>query len=228
MNSNYSERISKIETELFKIIADNTQQIYNLTMKYNDLLPAIAVEKRANDTLNIQKKLKNDLESFIKKYEAFQIQLLKEVRKKTLPLIYSTYTERFGGYAEWNNALYFVNNLPSNYLSILQMAWLDNRPDFIFSVAELVSGNDKISGTVKSEVEKLSYQIKNEMGILENETDGYDISELLKQANDLLGISYDVNKPIFDSLHTIALDKLSTINPALYVSLKEQKYKKAG
>ena len=35
--SNFSEKIQRIEKELFKILSNSTQAIYDLVLKYNDL-----------------------------------------------------------------------------------------------------------------------------------------------------------------------------------------------
>lgn len=222
--SNFSEKIQRIEKELFKILSTSTQAIYDLVLKYNDLLPAIATEKKANDRMNIERKFKTDIENFIAEKEKLQIEMLKEVRKKTRPLTYSTYTDRQGGFIEFNNALMFVNNLPGDFENILEYAFIDGRNDFVFSVCELVNDNKKIDGEVRNKIEKLSYEFKNDLEILQIEVDSFDLSEVLKKAKDMLGLNYNESKPVWDSLHTIQLDKLSEINPALYINLKAQKY----
>ena len=219
-----SEQIQKIETELKKILARNTQAIYDITLKYKDLRPDIAEEKKTNDRLNIQRKLKADVETFIKDKEKFQLELLKAVRTKIKPLMHSVYTEKFGGYTEFGNAIQFVNNLPYDCINILQSAYNDGRPDFVFSVAELVNENKTIEPQTRDEIKKLTFKFKEDLNVLQTENDSFELTNVINKAKELLNIDYDVSKPVWNSLNSIQLENISSVNSDLYFSLKSQKY----
>ena len=219
-----SEKIQKIETELFKILARNTQLIFDLSLKYKDLRPDIAEEKKTNDRLNIQRKLKADVETFIKDKEKFQLELLKAVRTKIKPLMHSVYTEKFGGYTEFGNAIQFVNNLPADCLNILQSAYNDGRPDFVFSVAELVNENKTIEPQTRDEIKKLTYKLKEDLNVLQTENDSFELTNVINKAKELLNIQYDTTQPVWNSLNSIQLENISSVNSDLYFSLKSQKY----
>lgn len=219
-----SEQIKKIETELNKILARNTQAIYDLTLCYKDLRPDIAEEKKTNDRLNIQRKLKADVETFIKEKETVQLEMLKTVRKTTRPLIHSVYTEKHGGFIEYGNAIQFVNSIPSDYLHILQSAYNDGRPDFVFSVAELVNENKNIEPGIRDQIKKLTYKLKEDLGVLQTENDSFDLTTVINKAKELLSIDYDVSKPVWNSLNSIQLENISSVNSELYFNLKSQKY----
>ena len=219
-----SEKIQKIQNELFSILARNTQSIYDLTLKYKDLRPDIAEEKKTNDRLNIQRKLKADVETFIKDKEKFQLELLKTVRAKIKPLMHSVYTEKHGGFIEYGNAIQFVNNLPYDCINILQSAYNDGRPDFVFSVAELVNENKTIEPQTRDEIKKLTFKFKENLNILQTENDSFELTNVIKKAKELLNINYDVSKPTWDSLNSIQLENISSVNSELYFNLKSQKY----
>ena len=219
-----SEKIQKIETELFKILARNTQLIFDLSLKYKDLRPDIAEEKKTNDRLNIQRTLKADVETFIKEKEKFQLELLKAVRTKIKPLMHSVYTEKFGGYTEFGNAIQFVNNLPYDCINILQSAYNDGRPDFVFSVAELVNENKTIEPQTRDEIKKLTFKFKEDLNVLQTENDSFELTNVINKAKELLNIDYDVSKPVWNSLNSIQLENISSVNSDLYFSLKSQKY----
>ena len=219
-----SDQIQKIENELFKILSRNTQGIYDLTLKYSELRPALAVEKKANDSLNIQRKLKADVETFIKDKEKLQLEMLKTVRAKIKPLMHSVYTEKHGGFIEYGNAIQFVNSIPSHQLSILQSAYNDKRPDFVFSVCELVKDNKNIEPQTRDEIQKLSYKLKEDLGVLQTENDSFELTNVINKAKELLNINYDVSKPVWNSLNSIQLENISSVNSDLYFSLKSQKY----
>lgn len=219
-----SEQIQKIETELNKILARNTQAIYDITLKYKDLRPDIAEEKKTNDRLNIQRKLKADVETFIKEKETLQFEMLKTVRAKIKPLLHSVYTERFGGFTEYGNAIQFVNSLPTDYFNILQSAYNDGRPDFVFSVCELVKDNKNIEPQTRDEIQKLSYKLKEDLGVLQTENDSFELTNVINKAKELLKINYDVSKPVWNSLNSIQLENISSVNSDLYFNLKSQKY----
>ena len=219
-----SEQIQKIETELKKILARNTQAIYDLTLKYKDLRPDIAEEKKTNDRLNIQRKLKADVETFIKEKETLQFEMLKTVRAKIKPLMHSVYTEKHGGFIEYGNAIQFVNSIPSDYLNILQSAYNDKRPDFVFSVAELVNENKNIEPGIRDQIKKLTYKLKEDLNILQTENDSFELTNVINKAKELLNIDYDVSKPVWNSLSSIQLENISSVNSELYFNLKSQKY----
>ena len=219
-----SEQIQKIETELNKILARNTQAIFDLALKYKDLRPALAVEKKANDSLNIQRKLKADVETFIKEKEKLQLEMLKTVRTKIKPLMHSVYTEKHGGFIEYGNAIQFVNSLPTDYLNILQSAYNDARPDFVFSVAELVNENKNIEPGIRDQIKKLTYKLKEDLNILQTENDSFELTNVINKAKELLKINYDVSKPVWNSLNSIQLENISSVNSELYFNLKSQKY----
>lgn len=219
-----SEKIQKIETELFKILARNTQSIYDLTLKYKDLRPDIAEDKKTNDRLNIQRKLKSDVEIFIKEKEILQFEMLKTVRTKIKPLMHSVYTEKHGGFIEYGNAIQFVNSIPSDYLNILQSAYNDGRPDFIFSVAELVNENKTIEPQTRDEIKKLTYKFKEDLNILQTENDSFELLNVINKAKELLNIDYDVSKPVWNSLNSIQLENINSVNSDLYFNLKSQRY----
>lgn len=219
-----SEQIQRIETELNKILARNTQAIYDLTLKYKDLRPDIAEEKKTNDRLNIQRKLKADAGQFIQDKEKLQLEMLKTVRAKIKPLIHSVYTEKHGGYIEYGNAIQFVNNLPADCLNILQSAYNDGRPDFVFSVAELVNENKNIEPGIRDEIKKLTFKFKEDLNILQTENDIFELTNVINKAKELLNINYDVSKPVWNSLNTIQLENISSVNSDLYYNLKSQRY----
>ena len=219
-----SEQIKKIETELNKILARNTQAIYDITLKYKDLRPDIAEEKKTNDRLNIQRKLKADVETFIKEKETLQFEMLKTVRAKIKPLMHSVYTEKHGGFIEYGNAIQFVNSIPSDYLNILQSAYNDKRPDFVFSVAELVNENKNIEPGIRDQIKKLTYKLKEDLNILQTENDSFELTNVINKAKELLNIDYDVSKPVWNSLSSIQLENISSVNSELYFNLKSQKY----
>lgn len=219
-----SEQIEKIETELKKILARNTQAIYDLALKYKDLRPDIAEEKKTNDRLNIQRKLKADVETFIKEKETLQFEMLKTVRTKIKPMLHSVYTEKHGGFIEYGNAIQFVNNLPADCLNILQSAYNDNRLDFIFSVAELVKDNKNIEPQTRDEIKKLTFKFKEDLNVLQTENDSFELTNVINKAKELLNINYDVSKPTWDSLNSIQLENISSVNSDLYFNLKSQKY----
>lgn len=219
-----SEKIKKIETELNKILARNTQSIFDLTLKYKDLRPDIAEEKKTNDRLNIQRKLKADAGQFIQDKEKLQLEMLKTVRAKIKPLIHSVYTEKHGGYIEYGNAIQFVNNLPADCLNILQSAYNDGRPDFVFSVAELVNENKNIEPGIRDEIKKLTFKFKEDLNILQTENDIFELTNVINKAKELLNINYDVSKPVWNSLNTIQLENISSVNSDLYYNLKSQRY----
>ena len=184
-----SEQIQKIETELNKILARNTQAIFDLALKYKDLRPDIAEEKKTNDRLNIQRKLKADVETFIKEKETLQFEMLKTVRAKIKPLMHSVYTEKHGGFIEYGNAIQFVNSIPSDYLNILQSAYNDKRPDFVFSVAELVNENKNIEPGIRDQIKKLTYKLKEDLNILQTENDSFELTNVINKAKELLNLS---------------------------------------
>ena len=219
-----SEQIQKIETELNKILARNTQAIFDLALKYKDLRPDIAEEKKTNDRLNIQRKLKADVETFIKEKETLQFEMLKTVRAKIKPLMHSVYTEKHGGFIEYGNAIQFVNSIPSDYLNILQSAYNDKRPDFVFSVAELVNENKNIEPGIRDQIKKLTYKLKEDLNILQTENDSFELTNVINKAKELLNIDYDVSKPVWNSLNSIQLENISSVNSELYFNLKSQKY----
>lgn len=219
-----SEQIQKIETELKKILARNTQAIYDITLKYKDLRPDIAEEKKTNDRLNIQRKLKADVETFIKEKETVQLEMLKTVRTKIKPLMHSVYTERGIGYTEFLNAIQFVNNLPSDCINILTSAYSDGRPDFVFSVAELVNENKNIEPGIRDQIKKLTYKLKEDLNVLQTENDSFELTNVINKAKELLNINYDVSKPVWNSLNSIQLENINSVNSDLYFNLKSQKY----
>ena len=219
-----SEKIQKIQNELFSILARNTQAIFDLALKYKDLRPEIAEEKKTNDRLNIQRKLKADVETFVKEKETLQFEMLKTVRAKIKPLMHSVYTEKHGGFIEYGNALQFVNNLPTDYLQILQSAYNDGRPDFVFSVAELVKDNKNIEPQTRDEIKKLTYKFKEDLNILQTENDSFELTNVIKKAKELLNINFDVSQPVWNSLSSIQLENISSVNSDLYFNLKSQKY----
>ena len=219
-----SDQIQKIETELKKILARNTQAIYDITLKYKDLRPNIAEEKKTNDRLNIQRKLKADVETFIKEKETLQFEMLKTVRAKIKPLMHSVYTEKHGGFIEYGNAIQFVNSIPSDYLNILQSAYNDKRPDFVFSVAELVNENKNIEPGIRDQIKKLTYKLKEDLNILQTENDSFELTNVINKAKELLNIQYDTTQPVWNSLNSIQLENISSVNSDLYFSLKSQKY----
>ena len=219
-----SEQIQRIETELNKILARNTQAIYDLTLKYKDLRPDIAEEKKTNDRLNIQRKLKADAGQFIQDKEKLQLEMLKTVRAKIKPLIHSVYTEKHGGYIEYGNAIQFVNNLPYDCINILQSAYNDGRPDFVFSVAELLNENKNIEPGIRDEIKKLTFKFKEDLNILQTENDIFELTNVINKAKELLNINYDVSKPVWNSLNTIQLENISSVNSDLYYNLKSQRY----
>ncbi len=218
------EQIQKIETELNKILSRNTQFIYELTLKYKDLLPAIAEDKKRIEAVDIQRKLKSDLLAFIKDKEKLQLEMLKTVRTKIKPLMHSVYTERFGGFTEYGNAIQFVNSLPTDCINILQSAYNDGRPDFVFSVAELVNENKTIEPQTRDEIKKLTFKFKEDLNILQTENDSFDLTNVINKAKELLNIDYDVSKPLWNSLNSIQLENISSVNSDLYFNLKSQKY----
>jgi len=220
----YSEKIQKIENELYRLLSNTLQSIWDLPLKYKDLKPDIAISKINDERYKVESKFNKDVQEFIKAKTEINGNMISDIRKKLFPLIRSVYTERNGGFVEYNNALLFVSNLPSNFERHLRAAFSDDRKDFVFSVIELASTDKNTDPKVKMKMEELLKEFKLNVGINETEEEPEQLMEVIDTAKGMLNTNFLPDKPLWDSVNSKHLEKISVLNRTLYDNLKSVKY----
>ena len=88
----------------------------------------------------------------------------------------------------------------------------------------MVNENKTIQPQTRDEIKKLTFKFKEDLNILQTENDSFELTNVINKAKELLNIQYDTTQPVWNSLNSIQLENISSVNSDLYFSLKSQKY----